>query len=145
MLQVTEALLICMHLVDTTAQAFIVCHGRRCVGARERSLRSRVRSEQHVGRHDCPCARRDQVDAVVNIICSAARTGEIGDGKIFVSPVAGRRWLCDSASRCHMHVLGSDSCASLSPAPFALQTLFVSGQAREEMPGKGWLEAWQIA
>ena len=30
---------------------------------------------------------RDQVDTVVKIICSAARTGEIGDGKIFVSPV----------------------------------------------------------
>eukprot|EP00475_Leptophrys_vorax_P012672 TRINITY_DN19063_c0_g1_i1.p1 TRINITY_DN19063_c0_g1~~TRINITY_DN19063_c0_g1_i1.p1 ORF type:complete len:234 (+),score=8.18 TRINITY_DN19063_c0_g1_i1:339-1040(+) len=30
----------------------------------------------------------DQVDFVVNIIIEEARTGEIGDGKIFVSPVA---------------------------------------------------------
>jgi nitrogen regulatory protein P-II 1 len=29
----------------------------------------------------------DQVDMVVDRIVSAARTGEIGDGKIFVSPV----------------------------------------------------------
>ncbi|QIZ70075.1 P-II family nitrogen regulator [Oxynema aestuarii] len=29
----------------------------------------------------------DQVDMVVDKIVSAARTGEIGDGKIFVSPV----------------------------------------------------------
>lgn len=29
----------------------------------------------------------DQVDAVVDKIINAARTGEIGDGKIFVSPV----------------------------------------------------------
>ena len=29
----------------------------------------------------------DQVDMVVEKIISAARTGEIGDGKIFVSPV----------------------------------------------------------
>lgn len=28
-----------------------------------------------------------QVDAVVQVIISAARTGEVGDGKIFVSPV----------------------------------------------------------
>ncbi|MEB3225318.1 MAG: P-II family nitrogen regulator [Synechococcus sp.] len=29
----------------------------------------------------------DQVDAVVDKIVNAARTGEIGDGKIFISPV----------------------------------------------------------
>jgi nitrogen regulatory protein P-II 2 len=29
----------------------------------------------------------DQVDTVVNAIQDAARTGEIGDGKIFISPV----------------------------------------------------------
>ena len=29
----------------------------------------------------------DQVDAVVDKIVAAARTGEIGDGKIFISPV----------------------------------------------------------
>lgn len=29
----------------------------------------------------------DQVDAVVEKIIAAARTGEIGDGKIFISPV----------------------------------------------------------
>ncbi|MBC6473226.1 MAG: P-II family nitrogen regulator [Hormoscilla sp. GM102CHS1] len=29
----------------------------------------------------------DQVDTVIDKIISAARTGEIGDGKIFVSPV----------------------------------------------------------
>lgn len=28
-----------------------------------------------------------QVDNIVNIICSAAQTGEVGDGKIFVVPV----------------------------------------------------------
>ena len=28
-----------------------------------------------------------QVDAVVDVICTAARTGEVGDGKIFVAPV----------------------------------------------------------
>lgn len=30
---------------------------------------------------------RDQVDMAVNTICQAAATGEVGDGKIFVSPV----------------------------------------------------------
>lgn len=30
---------------------------------------------------------RTQVDTVVQIVCGAARTGEIGDGKIFVSPI----------------------------------------------------------
>lgn len=29
----------------------------------------------------------DQVDAVVDKIVAAARTGEIGDGKIFISPI----------------------------------------------------------
>ncbi|MFZ5913117.1 MAG: P-II family nitrogen regulator, partial [Pseudomonadota bacterium] len=29
----------------------------------------------------------DQVDAVVDAIVAAARTGQIGDGKIFVSPL----------------------------------------------------------
>ncbi|HEX4890517.1 MAG TPA: P-II family nitrogen regulator [Alphaproteobacteria bacterium] len=29
----------------------------------------------------------DQVDAVVDAIVAAARTGQIGDGKIFVSPI----------------------------------------------------------
>lgn len=32
--------------------------------------------------------RRSQVDAVARIIVNAAATGEIGDGKVFVSPVA---------------------------------------------------------
>ncbi|MCX7643182.1 MAG: P-II family nitrogen regulator [Armatimonadetes bacterium] len=31
--------------------------------------------------------RDDQVDEVVDVIMKAARTGEIGDGKIFVTPV----------------------------------------------------------
>jgi len=30
----------------------------------------------------------DQVDQVVDAVCSAARTGEIGDGKIFIYPDA---------------------------------------------------------
>jgi nitrogen regulatory protein P-II 1 len=30
----------------------------------------------------------DDVDAVVNAICEAARTGQVGDGKIFVVPVS---------------------------------------------------------
>ena len=30
----------------------------------------------------------DQVDRLVNTICEAAKTGRIGDGKIFVLPVA---------------------------------------------------------
>ena len=29
----------------------------------------------------------DKVDATVKLICDTARTGEVGDGKIFVSPV----------------------------------------------------------
>jgi len=29
----------------------------------------------------------DRVDTVVNAIQDAARTGEIGDGKIFISPI----------------------------------------------------------
>lgn len=29
----------------------------------------------------------DQVDDVVKVICGAARTGEVGDGKIFIVPV----------------------------------------------------------
>ena len=32
--------------------------------------------------------RRDQVDSVVRTITKAAQTGEVGDGKIFVLPVA---------------------------------------------------------
>ena len=28
-----------------------------------------------------------QVDVVVDVICTAARTGEVGDGKIFIAPV----------------------------------------------------------
>ncbi len=31
--------------------------------------------------------RDDQVDEVVDVITKAARTGEIGDGKIFITPV----------------------------------------------------------
>ena len=31
---------------------------------------------------------RDQVNVVTRIICNAARTGEIGDGKIFIVPVS---------------------------------------------------------
>lgn len=31
---------------------------------------------------------RTQVDKVVRLICTAAYTGEVGDGKIFVQPVA---------------------------------------------------------
>ena len=34
------------------------------------------------------CLIRSQVDTVVRIITRAAQTGEIGDGKIFVHPVA---------------------------------------------------------
>ena len=29
----------------------------------------------------------DRVDEIVNLICEAARTGNVGDGKIFVTPV----------------------------------------------------------
>jgi len=29
----------------------------------------------------------DRVDACIEVICNAARTGKIGDGKIFVTPV----------------------------------------------------------
>lgn len=29
----------------------------------------------------------DQVDPCIDLICKTARTGEVGDGKIFVSPV----------------------------------------------------------
>ena len=32
--------------------------------------------------------RDDDVDPVIDRICEAARTGEVGDGKIFVTPVA---------------------------------------------------------
>lgn len=32
--------------------------------------------------------RRDQVDLVVRTVATAAHTGEIGDGKIFIHPVA---------------------------------------------------------
>ncbi len=42
--------------------------------------------------HPLSCGRlhiaRDQVDVVVRVISAAAFTGEIGDGKIFVHPVA---------------------------------------------------------
>ena len=31
---------------------------------------------------------RDQVDSVVRTITKAAQTGEVGDGKIFIMPVA---------------------------------------------------------
>jgi nitrogen regulatory protein P-II 1 len=30
-----------------------------------------------------------RVDEIVNTICEVARTGEVGDGKIFISPVEG--------------------------------------------------------
>ncbi len=36
----------------------------------------------------CRTTRRSQVDAVVRVVAAAAFTGEIGDGKIFVHPVA---------------------------------------------------------
>ena len=29
----------------------------------------------------------DKVDSTVELICNTARTGEVGDGKIFVSPI----------------------------------------------------------
>ncbi len=29
----------------------------------------------------------DRLDAIIHVICGAARTGEVGDGKIFVTPV----------------------------------------------------------
>ena len=29
----------------------------------------------------------DRVDEIVNLICETARTGDVGDGKIFVTPV----------------------------------------------------------
>lgn len=29
----------------------------------------------------------EQVDAIIDIVCDAARTGEVGDGKIWVEPV----------------------------------------------------------
>ena len=29
----------------------------------------------------------DKVDELVDLICSTARTGEVGDGKVFVSPI----------------------------------------------------------
>lgn len=29
----------------------------------------------------------DQCDATIDLICETARTGEVGDGKIFVSPI----------------------------------------------------------
>ena len=32
-------------------------------------------------------AADDHVDALIETICSVARTGEVGDGKIFVAPV----------------------------------------------------------
>ena len=46
--------------------------------------------------HQCSAAllrpplvcRRAQVDRVVRLVATAAHTGEIGDGKIFVHPVA---------------------------------------------------------
>lgn len=37
--------------------------------------------------HSLRCCR-DQVDLVVRTVATAAHTGEIGDGKIFVHPVA---------------------------------------------------------
>ena len=44
--------------------------------------------------------RRDQVDSVVRTITKAAQTGEVGDGKIFVLPVADIVRMCAS---CPMH------------------------------------------
>ena len=40
--------------------------------------------------------RRDQVDSVVRTITKAAQTGEVGDGKIFVLPVADIVRMCAS-------------------------------------------------
>lgn len=43
--------------------------------------------------------RDNQVENIINVICCVARTGHVGDGKIFVSPVeqcvrirTGERW-----------------------------------------------------
>jgi nitrogen regulatory protein PII len=36
----------------------------------------------------CVCGCRDQVDLVARTVATSAHTGEIGDGKIFVHPVA---------------------------------------------------------
>ena len=38
--------------------------------------------------HPAAALYRTQVNTVVRAVASAARTGEIGDGKIFVHPVA---------------------------------------------------------
>ncbi|CAN5611987.1 P-II family nitrogen regulator [soil metagenome] len=34
------------------------------------------------------CVKSDERDAAVNAVVAAARTGEVGDGKIFVYPIA---------------------------------------------------------
>lgn len=39
--------------------------------------------------------KRDQVNSVVQLISGSTYTGEIGDGKIFVSPVADVIRMCD--------------------------------------------------
>ena len=46
-------------------------------------------------RLDIICERA-QIDDIVHIIMEAARTGEVGDGKIFIHPVADvvRMYLC---------------------------------------------------
>ena len=102
---------------------------------------------EHLADHaDLPVhhASRSQVDAVVNIICSAARTGEIGDGKIFVSPVAGKWHLAvlQALPISAMLKAGTSSAASVTGAS---QMWSVSGQERQAPPEREWQEVWQTA
>ena len=62
---------------------------------------------------ECVAPRRTQVNTVCRIIIKAAQTGEIGDGKIFIHPVADVMCACHptlAVSRSHCSC--SCSCAS---------------------------------
>lgn len=58
-------------------------------GARERQAGSEFGEDSFVSKVKLEVVvSKDQVDAVINAIIDHAKTGEIGDGKIFVIPVA---------------------------------------------------------
>ena len=62
------------------AQVGIQVGGRRGIGTFTVDMLPKVKLEMVV--------REDQTQQAIDIICENARTGNIGDGKIFISPVS---------------------------------------------------------
>ena len=78
-----EAGLVGLNVTQVTGrgnQLGIQVGGPRGVGSYAVDMLPKVKLEMVV--------RNDQTQQAIDIICTAARTGNIGDGKIFVSPVS---------------------------------------------------------